>query len=72
MALAPGAPRPGRAPTLPGNVQATSTQLFCHVCSAGASLGLSVLCLAPVGKHRGRPPGAWTWGPSLFFLPEEP
>ena len=36
-AMAPEALHPGRDPTLPGEVKATSKQLFSHVSSAGGS-----------------------------------
>ena len=36
-AMAPEALHPGRDPTLPGEVKATSKQLFYHISSAGGS-----------------------------------
>ena len=37
VAMDPEALHPGRAPTLPGKVKATSTWLFCFISSAGES-----------------------------------
>ena len=75
VALAPGAPCLGRAPTLPGNVQATPTRMFLHVCSAGDSLQprpvCTVLCYCwqnTLGTHLEPGPR----GPNWHFLPGEP
>ena len=70
MSLAPGAPRSGRAPTLPGNIQPTSTQLFHHVLCRRelSSLGRSALCLAPAGRTPWAPTWSLDLGTKLAFF----
>ena len=63
MAMAPEALHPGRAPTLPGNIKAISTQLFWLGCSTG-----ELMCLvlsAPWSDTVGRIPCAPNWIPGL-------
>ena len=75
MAMAPEALHPGRAPTLPGNVKATSTRLFCCVSSAERASEPRSLCTMlgscgqnTLGAHLEPGPR----GPNWHLSPGEP